>query len=170
MPYKISKKGDKHCVVKEDGKQIACHDTRAGALKQMKALYANEKADAAHEGDSRVPCCEQGCERAFIHFERMVEHAEAVHTFSDIERLVSEAVREKYSKPGDYNVKPVKPAVWSWVVDVAEDWVVFTVEKGSDITLYKADYSITDGVVTLGDPTEVKRRTVYEPVKKEAAQ
>lgn len=167
MPYKIQKKGDQHCVVKDDGKQVACHDTRPKALAQMKALYANEKADLASAGGG-IPCAEPDCERAFLEFERMVEHAEAVHTFNDIERLVSEAVREKYSKPGDYNKKPIVPAVWSWVVDTATDWVVFTVEKGSDMTLYKASYSITDGVVTLGDPVEVKRRTVYEPVKSEA--
>lgn len=166
MPYKIMKKGAKHCVVKESGGQIACHDTRAGALKQMKALYANEKADLAHS-EFCVPCCEPECERAFLTFGQMIDHAEAVHTFSDIERMLREAVREKYGRPGDYHASPPVPAVWAWVEDVADDWVVFTVEESTETTLYKASYSILDNSVTLGDPVEVRRRTVYEPVKKD---
>jgi len=177
MPYKVKSQGGKFCVVNaETGKQVNCHDDKPKALRQLRAIVANEKADSAYQlrgievaaGHPVVACCEEGCERAFLDFDKMVEHAEAVHTFNDIERLVSEAVREKYSKQGDYNAKPPKPAIWSWVVDTATDWVVFTVEKGSDMTLYKASYSITDGAVTLGDPVEVKRRTVYEPIKKES--
>ena len=42
MPYKVQKSGDKHCVVNsENGKTVNCHDTRAKALRQMKAIYAN---------------------------------------------------------------------------------------------------------------------------------
>ena len=161
MPYKIQKSGDKHCVVKEGGKQVACHDTRPEALKQMKALYANEKADAAHELRPAIPCCEQECERAFLSFDKMVDHAEAVHTFSDIERLVSAEVRERYGVQGiEY-----KNSIYTWIVDIAEDWVVFSVEASASNKLYQASYSIADGAVTLGDPVEVRRRTVYEPVK-----
>jgi hypothetical protein len=43
--------------------------------------------------------------------------------------------------------------------------VVYTVEEGNESTLYKASYSVVDGVVSLGDPAEVRRRTVYEPNK-----
>lgn len=107
------------------------------------------------------------CDRAFLSRDSLVEHAEAVHTFDDIQRLVSETVREKYHKRGDYKSVPIVPSVWAWVVDLATDWVVFTVETDGDTTLYKAAYSITDAVVTLGQAVEVKRRTVYEPVKKE---
>lgn len=281
MPYKVQKQGEKHCVVKEgDGKQIACHPTRAKALAQMRALYANEKADLAGGG---MPCAADDCARVFLDFEQMLthldavhedaadearevktaerkklagkgqaikhkdgsvgfpiktvadlknaiqsfgraknkaatkafiirrakalgatkllpkgwmssedkahlgtigcpecdraflhedlllEHAEAVHTFDDIQRLVSEAVREKYYVRGDYKADPPVPSVWAWVQDLAEDWVVFSVEKDGDTTLYKASYSITDSVVTLGSPTEVQRRTVYEPVNKESS-
>lgn len=171
VPYVIQKKGEKHCVVKKGGAQVACHDSRPDAIKQMRALYANEKAslagtDVAHE--FRFECYDEACDRQFLELDAMIDHAEAVHTFSDIEKLLREAVREKYYVRGDYKASPPVPSTWAWVEDTATDWVVFLVEKDGDSTLYKASYSITDGAVTLGEPTEVKRRTVYEPVKKES--
>lgn len=43
MPYKIVQEGDKHCVVKSsDGKKMGCHPSHEEAVKQMKALHANE--------------------------------------------------------------------------------------------------------------------------------
>ncbi|HZQ08611.1 MAG TPA: phage major capsid protein [Anaerolineae bacterium] len=45
MPYKVEKKGDKFCVVKESsGEEIGCHNTKGAAEDQMAALYANEKS------------------------------------------------------------------------------------------------------------------------------
>lgn len=43
MPYKITRKGDQHCVVKESGEAVpgGCHPSRAKATAHMKALYAN---------------------------------------------------------------------------------------------------------------------------------
>lgn len=277
MPYKVKPKGDQFCVVvssgPKEGKEVACHDKRTDAVKQVKALYANDAA-----AEQAIGCLDLSCERTFFtldkalehgdtvhgtddlaafvpkpkkgpapkksgaggdnfqsvrnaikaygtatnkpaakakaialakklkathllpkawnvstasedvafdvaafiecpeHPERdfhsvsaFLEHADAVHTFSDIESLVGEAVREKYYKPGNYKASPPVSAVWAWTRDLAEDWVVFVVEKEGDSTLYKASYSITDGAVTLGDPVEVKRRTVYEEVKKESA-
>lgn len=43
MPYEVRKSGDRYCVHKLDsGEQVACHDSEAEAMAQMKALYANE--------------------------------------------------------------------------------------------------------------------------------
>lgn len=42
MPYIIEKRGDQHCVKSTDsGKTHGCHDTRADAIKQQRALYKN---------------------------------------------------------------------------------------------------------------------------------
>lgn len=42
MPYKIQKKNNKYIVVAKDSGDIkGTHDTRAKALAQLKALYAN---------------------------------------------------------------------------------------------------------------------------------
>lgn len=109
-----------------------------------------------------IECPHDDCDRSFLHKDQLTEHAEAVHTFSDIERLVSERIRETYGQKGDY--KANVPSVYAWVNDMATDWVVFSVEKGSASTLYKASYSIVDNDVTLGVPAEVVRRTVYEAV------
>ena len=46
MPYEIVKRSGKFCVLKKtDGSLIRCHATRADALAQMGALYANEEKE-----------------------------------------------------------------------------------------------------------------------------
>jgi len=104
------------------------------------------------------------CARSFLDEASLHDHSEAVHTFEDIRRLVNEAVREKYGKAGSFQASPPIPSTWVWVDDLAEDWVVYMVEEGVDSTLYKASYAITDNKVTLGEPAEVRRRTVYDSV------
>ena len=43
MPYEISKRGDKYCVVKKGGdKSFGCHNTLDRAKRQLRALYASE--------------------------------------------------------------------------------------------------------------------------------
>lgn len=164
MPYKVQKKDGKHCVVKEGGGQVACHDTRQQALAQMRALYANEKASLDVAANQfRVACAEGGCDRAFLDFDRMVDHAEAVHTFNDIQQILRDAVREMWGKRGEHN------GTWVhvWVQDASTDWCVFEREEGDQVSLHKVSYSIVDNQVTFGTPVEVVRRTIYEPVTKE---
>jgi Mu-like prophage I protein len=43
MPWKVEKKGNEFCVMKDTGAEVACHPTRAKAIKHMRALYANVK-------------------------------------------------------------------------------------------------------------------------------
>lgn len=43
MPWKVEKDGDKFCVKKDTGETVKCHDSRAKAVKHMRALYANVK-------------------------------------------------------------------------------------------------------------------------------
>lgn len=44
MPYRVKKQNDQFCVVNSSsGKTVACHDTRAQANAQLRALYANVK-------------------------------------------------------------------------------------------------------------------------------
>ena len=46
MPWSVKKRGDKFCVEGPDGKRAGCHSSRAQAIKQQRALYANEAAEA----------------------------------------------------------------------------------------------------------------------------
>lgn len=108
-------------------------------------------------------CPDGECERAFRDRQHLKDHAEAVHTFDDVRQILREALREKYYKPGDYNASPPKSSTWVWIEDVADDWVVFTVEDDTDTRLLKSSYVIVDETVTLGEPVEVVRRTVYLP-------
>jgi len=110
-----------------------------------------------------IACKAEGCERHFISDVAMLDHAAAVHSFDDIRRLVSDALRDKYNRRGNYNVTPPIQSVYTWVVDLADDWAVFEYE-GSGSDYWKSSYSIVDGIVTLGEPVQVARRTVYEPV------
>lgn len=44
MPYDVTKRGSRWCVVKSsDGKTMGCHDTKAKAQRQQRALYAGER-------------------------------------------------------------------------------------------------------------------------------
>lgn len=123
-------------------------------------------------------CTDPTCDRAFLDEASMLSHAQRVHvhektieraeallTFDDTRKIVHEYVRETFGRQGDYKATPVINSIWTWIEDMATDWVVYTVEDGNETTLYKASYSIVDGAVSLGEPTEVRRRTVYEPVK-----
>lgn len=108
-------------------------------------------------------CRSDGCGRQFLSVDLLQDHADAVHTFDDIRRAVQDAVRDKFGSQG--TVGPNEPRVYVWVADLAEDWVVFELDvTGGDTSLQKASYTILDGNVTLGEPVEVTRRTVYEPV------
>lgn len=128
---------------------------------------------------SNHACTDTSCERTFLNEAALTEHAQRVHvkektieraealmTFDDTRKIVHEYIREEFGRTGDYKASPPIQSIWTWIEDMASDWVVYTVEEGNDSTLYKASYSIVDGVVNLGDATEVRRRTVYEPVKK----
>jgi len=109
-------------------------------------------------------CAESGCGRQFLDKARLLEHAEAVHTFDDIRLTVSDAIRETYGSKG--NTATGDPRVYVWLEDIADDWAVFTIEvSGGDSSLNKVSYSITDGEVNFGKPYEVTRKTVYEPVR-----
>lgn len=124
------------------------------------------RLDMADGRLAKVVCRAPECGRDFFGLRALQDHAESVHTFSDIEQMVGEQVREQYAKPGDYKATPPISAIYAWVRDIADDWVVFVVE-GTESKLYKADYTITDTKVTLGAPAEVVRRTVYDAASKE---
>lgn len=110
-----------------------------------------------------LKCKRVDCDRQFLDQASMADHAEAVHTFSDIERVVSDALREKH---GTGSGSTVGNRTYVWISDIAEDWVVFTVDKpNGDMDLLRSSYSIVDGEVNLGEAAEVRRRTVYELVK-----
>ncbi len=116
---------------------------------------------------SGAKCFAPDCGREFRSQGQLQDHAEAVHTFEDIRRVLNEYVREKFGRSGDYHASPIVPAIYTWVEDLAADWVVYTVEEANETTLYKAAYAISDDTVTLGEGVEVRRRTVYEPTKKD---
>lgn len=50
MPYDIEQRGARYCVIKRDDKKnMGCHDTRAGAEAQRRAIHANEGEHAMSE-------------------------------------------------------------------------------------------------------------------------
>lgn len=177
MGYKLQRRGDLVAVIDGDtARLLGGHVDRPAALKQVGELYAADHAQdhADCNGIHQIVCIDADCDRKFLGFDSMKDHAEAVHTFSDVEELVRDAVREKYNIDGNSQATPPVPYTYAWCRDFATDWVVFEVSQGGagrreKSTLYKASYSITDGAVSLGEPVEVVRKTVYEPVKQTTA-
>lgn len=135
-----------------------------GATNLLPAGWLGKKSDKADaDGLELIDCPE--CERAFLHEDGLLDHAEAVHTFSDVERVVNEAIREKFGKK---RTAADKNYIYVWVNDMAEDWCVFTVEGNAASTTYKVSYALGGDdnlTVTLGEPYEVRRRTVYDKVE-----
>lgn len=120
---------------------------------------------AAERKKHLISCTRNDCERAFLTEDQLADHAEAVHTFSDVERIVNEAVREKFGKK---RTASDKNYIYVWVNDLAEDWCIFTVEGNAASTTYKIPYTLgadDNLTVTLGEPYEVRRRTVYDKVE-----
>lgn len=55
--------------------------------------------------------------------------------------------------------------VFTWIVDVFEEDFVFTVDpQGEEETFFRADYAVEDGVVEIGEQTEVERQVEFVPV------
>jgi hypothetical protein len=56
MPWHISERDGKYCVIKDDdGFNQGCHDSRADAVKQMRALYAKEDTMTAAVAPLKPP-------------------------------------------------------------------------------------------------------------------
>ena len=89
---------------------------RAKALGLTKSLPADWASNDCPE-----------CDRTFRSEDALADHAETVHTFSDMQRLVSDRVRETYG--GE--------RVYVYVEEMSTDWVAFSVEKSNDQNLYK---------------------------------
>lgn len=141
---------------------------KAHIIRRAKALNLTSKLPAGWVTDSagmvECPDCASHEPRYFLSEEGLADHAAAVHTFSDIEQLVRDEVREKWGQEGDY--KANVPWIHAWVRDIAADWCVFELSQDRKAACYKVSYSIVDGSVTFGEPTEVVRRTVWDPVKR----
>lgn len=63
MPWKIYKRNDKYCVVKEsDGSTVHCHDSEEMARRQMAALYAGEERakSSSRKSADDLPRCACG--------------------------------------------------------------------------------------------------------------
>lgn len=54
MPYNIVEDGDRWCVEKDDGERMGCHDSRAAAEAQQRALYAAEDKQLKRYTQSEV--------------------------------------------------------------------------------------------------------------------
>lgn len=106
-------------------------------------------------------CRIDNCSRSFLTPELMADHAAAVHTFGEIRALVQGAIKEKFARDSTMTT----PGVYAWVEDLATDWVVFELNSAGQEALFRCDYTVDDqSQVTLGDPSPVVRRMVYDPV------
>lgn len=171
----------------EDGERrlvvVVDRETGTRVLKDYETQYKqtdNNSADsaaaithAAHQNNSHgssstvsgLSC--SACDRAFLSVRGLRDHAEAVHqdqaleaTYDERRELVHAALRKSLNPGLSYN------RVYAYISDMTDEFFVYQVE--SEEHYRKATYSIADdGVVTLGEGTPVRRRSVYETVGSE---
>ena len=125
------------------------------AEKEKKKGYRKKKRES---GSLEYECLHDECARIFLTEQAAEDHALAVHSHNEVREAISKALREKFSGP---------PRQWTFVIDTADDWFVYALEVpgAMDDKLYRQGYSLANGVATLeGEPVEVVRRVVYEPV------
>lgn len=75
-------------------------------------------------------------------------------SYGDLRDAITDAVKKAYSVGSQY----------CYVRDFTNDVVVFQLETTGPsykVVSYGASWSMTDGVVTIGQPTEVREKTVY---------
>lgn len=127
--------------------------------------WVQKKTDKADDMTGLITCPADGCERAFLDEDSMLDHADSVHTYDEIQQKVNNAVKAKFGRPAT----ATSPGNWVWVADLTDTWVVFSMDQDEDGVpgLFQADYTIdADGNVTLSEPKPVERKTVYVPASK----
>jgi hypothetical protein len=77
-------------------------------------------------------------------------------TFTDTERALRDALQAKYGNGSNwYDL---------WLMDCSTTWVAFQCwENDPGYGTWQAPYTITDGVITIGEAIKVIQKTVYEP-------
>ena len=92
-----------------------------------------------------------------------VTEAVVAGSYDDIRRQVQDAIEDRLEAMLAASGAQPGGEVYIYVTDIGPDWVVYS--SGFDDDTFKLTYSIDpSGVVTLGDPAEVKATTTYEPV------
>lgn len=166
--FPIANKSDLKNAIQAFGRAKNKAAAKAHIIRRARALGATDllpddwkKSSKDKASMDLYTCPEDGCDRAFLHEEALVDHADSVHTYSEIETRVAAALRSKFGRAGS----PVSAAIYVWINDLADDWVAFTLdENGGTNGLFKCSYEIDeDSKVTLGDPVAVERRVVYVP-------
>ena len=105
-----------------------------------------------------LECVHEDCARTFATEAAAEDHALAVHSHDEVRAAIAKALRAKYMGP---------PRSYTWIETTADDWFVFELEgaPGVEDKLYRQEFTYADGVATIeGEPVEVRRRTVYEPI------
>ena len=86
MPWSLDRRDGRWCVIKDsDGSTAGCHDSRADAIKQQRALYANESRVAA----------------MYAELDEMVEEVLEPVTLREEPKPTSELVRIEIGKEHD---------------------------------------------------------------------
>lgn len=138
---------------------------QSAGIKAHAIKRAGELGLASDDASITGIACPECPGRTFYSDQAFLDHAKVVHTYNDIQQMVGDRVRELYGREGDYRATPPVAAIWTYISDMTDDWVVYCVDGPSESQLYQATYSIDDNNnVTLGDPVEVVRRTAYDPV------
>ena len=102
MPWSLDRRDGRWCVIKDsDGSTAGCHDSRADAIKQQRALYANEsrvasmyaELDTIEVPEEEVEIVEEKRGTELVKIEIGKEHDALIASLSD--RMEAMAIREQ---------------------------------------------------------------------------
>ena len=104
MPWSLDRRDGRWCVIKDsDGSTAGCHDSRADAIKQQRALYANESRVASmyaeldaiqvSEPELEIPGVDIKPGSELVKIEIGKEHDALIASLSD--RMEAMAIREQ---------------------------------------------------------------------------
>lgn len=140
MPWHIEKQGDEFCVVQDETDEVeGCHETKGEAEDHMAALYANVEES-----------------KPMNRFEQFIARMREI-----LEEFTSPVLEEEAISINDtYNqvwaiAEETDPWVWLSNLYHDDDGTMFAI-LASEGKLYRANVTVVDSKVTLGEWVEVK--------------
>ena len=140
MPWHIEKHGDEYCVILDETEEVeGCHDTESDAKDHMAALYTNvEESESMNVIEQFITKMRETLEEILS----PVLEEEAI-SINDTYNQVWSAAEE------------TDPFVWINDLYHDDDGTMFAI-LASEGKLFRADVSVSDSGVTLGEWIEVK--------------
>lgn len=157
MPYKVIKTNSEYCVHKENadgsvGEKVACHETKAMADDQVKALYASEADKATMMMDDNESDGGETSDVPSVSFS--IPEGKGLYAWADYVRSSWDHEVEE----GDLR--------YSWVNEIFSDYVIVTRGYGPKSKNFKVPYTVSGDEVEFDVDNKQKVELKVEWVQK----